>query len=70
MSAGVSEDWLLPGNAVKTWQQTPCWKEPQCLVRCDMIPHCKGNRMGWFGVCGRFLGFSWCFVGLWFWCFC
>lgn len=57
MSASVSEDWLLPRSTVKTWQQMPCWKEPQCLVRRDVIPHCSGNKMGCFGVRGRFFGF-------------
>lgn len=61
-SASVSEDWLLPKSAVRAWQQIPCWKEPQRLVKHDIVPHCTGNRMGCFGCV---VGFSFSLGLLW-----
>lgn len=60
------QDWLLPKSTVGAWEQIPCWKEPQRVVKHDIVPHCTGNRMGCFGCV---VGFLFSLGRLWFWFF-
>lgn len=65
ISASIDEDWLLPKTSLKKWEQILCWKEPQCSVKHDMMQHCNGNKVAWFG-CEKVV----VFVGVVLGCFC